>query len=35
LFQRFIEIWTAIPSLYLLLNITSVLSPGFIVLLGI
>jgi microcin C transport system permease protein len=35
LFQRFIEIWTAIPSLYLLLIISSVLVPGFFVLLGI
>ena len=35
LFQRFIEIWTAIPSLYLLLIISSVLPPGFFVLLGI
>ena len=34
-FQRFIEIWTAIPSLYLLLIISSVLVPGFFVLLGI
>lgn len=35
LFQRFIEIWTAIPALYLLLIISSVLVPGFWVLLGI
>jgi microcin C transport system permease protein len=35
LFHRFIEIWTAIPSLYLLLIISSVLAPGFFVLLGI
>jgi microcin C transport system permease protein len=35
LFQRFIEIWTAIPSLYLLLIISSVLVPSFFVLLGI
>jgi microcin C transport system permease protein len=34
-FQRFIEIWTAIPSLYLLLIISSVLPQGFFVLLGI
>ena len=34
-FQRFIEIWTAIPSLYLLLIISSVLPPGFFILLGI
>jgi len=35
LFQRFIEIWHSIPSLYLLLIISSVLTPGFFVLLGI
>ena len=35
LFQRLIEIWTAIPSLYLLLILSSVLVPGFFVLLGI
>ena len=35
LFQRFIEIWTSMPSLYLLLIISSVLVPGFFVLLGI
>jgi microcin C transport system permease protein len=35
LFQRFTEIWTSIPSLYLLLIISSVLVPGFFVLLGI
>jgi microcin C transport system permease protein len=33
--QRLIEIWTSIPSLYLLLIISSVLAPGFWVLLGI
>jgi microcin C transport system permease protein len=35
LFQRFIEIWTSVPSLYLLLIISSVLVPGFFVLLGL
>jgi microcin C transport system permease protein len=35
LFQRFIEIWNSIPELYLLLIISSVLAPGFFVLLGI
>jgi microcin C transport system permease protein len=35
LFQRFIEIWTSIPELYLLLILSSVLAPGFFVLLGI
>jgi microcin C transport system permease protein len=35
LFQRFIEIWTSVPELYLLLIISSVLVPSFFVLLGI
>jgi microcin C transport system permease protein len=35
LFQRFIEIWTSVPSLFLLLIVSSVLVPGFFVLLGI
>ncbi|MBW7948347.1 MAG: ABC transporter permease [Pseudorhodoplanes sp.] len=35
IFQRVIEIWTSVPSLYLLLIILSVLVPGFFVLLGI
>jgi microcin C transport system permease protein len=35
LFQRFIEIWTTIPELYLLLILSSVLVPGFFTLLGI
>lgn len=35
LFQRFIEVWSSIPELYLLLIISSVLVPGFFVLLGI
>ena len=34
-FQRVIEVWNAIPSLYLLLILSSVLVPGFFVLLGI
>lgn len=34
-FQRFIEIWTSVPTLYLLLIISSVLVPSFFVLLGI
>ena len=33
--QRVIEIWTAIPSLYLLIIISSIIAPGFFVLLGI
>ena len=35
LMQRFIEIWTAIPALYLLLIISSFIAPSFWVLLGI
>ncbi|WP_350336063.1 ABC transporter permease [Coralliovum pocilloporae] len=35
LFQRFIEIWTSVPQLYLLLIIASVLQPNFWILLGI
>ena len=34
-FQRFIEIWNSIPSLYLLIIITSVIAPNFWILLGI
>ena len=35
IFQRFIEIWSAIPVLYLILIIAAVLPPGFFILLGI
>jgi microcin C transport system permease protein len=35
LFQRFIEIWNSVPELYLLLIISSILAPGFFILLGI
>jgi microcin C transport system permease protein len=35
IFQRFIEIWTSVPSLYLLIIISAVITPGFFVLLGI
>jgi microcin C transport system permease protein len=35
IFQRVIEIWTSIPSLYLLIIISSVITPSFFVLLGI
>jgi microcin C transport system permease protein len=35
IFQRVIEIWNAIPSLYLLIIISAVIAPGFWVLLGI
>ncbi|HEY8566953.1 MAG TPA: ABC transporter permease [Beijerinckiaceae bacterium] len=34
-FQRVIEVWTAIPSLYLLIIISSIITPSFFVLLGI
>jgi microcin C transport system permease protein len=33
--QRVIEVWTAIPSLYLLIIISSIITPSFFVLLGI
>lgn len=33
--QRLIEIWTSIPHLYLLITISSIVAPGFFVLLGI
>ena len=35
IFQRLIEIWNAIPELYLLLILSAVLVPGFFTLLGI
>ena len=35
LFQRFIEIWTSIPSLYLLIILASVVTPNFWWLLGL
>jgi len=34
-FQRFIEIWSALPVLYILLIIAAILPPGFWILLGI
>jgi microcin C transport system permease protein len=34
-FQRFIEVWSSLPQLYLLIIISSFLVPGFFVLLGI
>jgi microcin C transport system permease protein len=34
-FQRFLEIWSSIPSLYVLIIISSVLVPGFWTLLGV
>ncbi len=33
--QRFIEIWTSVPSLYLLIIIAAVIEPGFFILLSI
>ncbi len=35
IFQRVIEIWTSVPSLYLLIIISAVITPSFFVLLGI
>jgi len=35
LFQRFIEIWTSIPSLYIILILSAVFTPNFFLLLGI
>ena len=35
LFQRFIEIWSALPHLYILIIISSVIAPSVLVLLGI
>jgi microcin C transport system permease protein len=35
IFQRFIEIWTSIPTLYLLIIVASVIAPNFWLLLGI
>jgi microcin C transport system permease protein len=33
--QRFIEIWSSLPRLYILIIIAAVITPGFFVLLGI
>jgi microcin C transport system permease protein len=33
--QRFIEVWSAMPVLYILLIIAAILPPGFFILLGI
>jgi microcin C transport system permease protein len=35
IFQRFIEIWTSIPTLYLLIILAAILTPSFWILLGI
>ncbi len=34
-FQRFIEVWSSLPHLYLLIIISSIITPSFFVLLGI
>jgi microcin C transport system permease protein len=34
LFQRFIEIWSGMPQLYLLIILSSIIEPGFWILLG-
>ena len=34
-FQRFIEVWTSIPALYLLIIVASIIEPTFWILLGI
>jgi microcin C transport system permease protein len=34
-FQRFIEIWSSLPHLYLLIIVSSIIVPSFLVLLGI
>ena len=34
-FQRFIEIWSSLPTLYILIIISSILTPSFFLLLGI
>ena len=35
LMQRFIEIWSSLPSLYLLIILSAIIAPSFFVLLGI
>jgi microcin C transport system permease protein len=35
LFQRFIEIWSGLPTLYILIILSSVIAPSFLTLLGI
>ena len=34
-FQRFIEIWSSLPNLYILIIISSIVAPSFFILLGI
>ena len=34
-FQRFIEIWSSLPHLYILIIVSSIITPSFFVLLGI
>ena len=35
IFQRFIEIWSSLPHLYILIIVSSIITPSFLVLLGI
>ena len=35
LFQRFIEIWTSVPTLYVIIIVASIIKPNFWILLGI
>jgi microcin C transport system permease protein len=35
IFQRFIEIWSSLPHLYILIIVSSIITPSFFVLLGI
>jgi microcin C transport system permease protein len=35
LFQRFIEIWTSVPRLYVIIIVASIITPSFWILLGI
>jgi len=35
IFQRFIEIWSSLPTLYVLIILSSIITPSFFVLLGI
>jgi microcin C transport system permease protein len=35
IFQRFIEIWSSLPHLYLLIIVSSIITPSFFILLGI
>lgn len=35
IFQRFIEIWSSLPHLYLLIIVSSIITPSFFILLGV